>query len=159
MGANSRKSDHHAAYSAVVNCGIYGNHVRIPTRAAAKIAGLLFLAALPTTRAQTEIHRCSNEQGELIFQQTPCASEPAAVPEAEPPPGEVEAEVDSGATPAPTEVPAPPDEAAVAECKKTYRDRIDEIDAQMTEGYTTEQGEAYKEALLALTRELRRCGA
>ncbi len=159
MGSNSRKSGDDAAYSAVVNRGTYCNHVRISPGAVALGAGLLVLAVLATAHAQTEIHRCSNEQGEVIFQQTPCASEPAAAPEAEPPAEQADTDVDSPAPPVPTEIPEPRDEATVAECKKTYRDRIDEIDAQMMEGYTAEQGEAYKEALLALTRELRRCEA
>ncbi len=49
------------------------------------------------------------------------------------------------------------DEAVVAQCKKRYRDQIDAIDAEMRRGYSSEQGEAYREQLRGLTRKLRAC--
>lgn len=45
----------------------------------------------------------------------------------------------------------------VEQCKKRYRDQIDAIDAQMRQGYTSAQGEAYRERLRALTEQLRNC--
>jgi hypothetical protein len=42
-------------------------------------------------------------------------------------------------------------------CKKHYRDSIDEIDAEMRGGYSSEQGEAYRQRLRLLTEKLRAC--
>ena len=55
--------------------------------------------------------------------------------------------------------PAPQtrDKETVERCKKRYRDQIDAIDAQMRSGYTSEQGEAYRERLRGLTEKLRAC--
>ncbi|MDH3613478.1 MAG: DUF4124 domain-containing protein [Gammaproteobacteria bacterium] len=49
------------------------------------------------------------------------------------------------------------DEALTEQCKKRYRDQIDAIDAQMRSGYSSEQGEIYREQLRALTERLRAC--
>lgn len=43
------------------------------------------------------------------------------------------------------------------QCKKRYRDQIDAIDAEMRRGYSSAQGEAYRERLRVLTQQLRRC--
>lgn len=48
-------------------------------------------------------------------------------------------------------------EDPVERCKKKYRDQIDAIDAQMRSGYTSRQGEAYRERLRGLTQKLRDC--
>lgn len=45
----------------------------------------------------------------------------------------------------------------IATCKQHYRDAIDEIDAEMRSGYSSEQGEAYRQRLRLLTEELRAC--
>ena len=45
----------------------------------------------------------------------------------------------------------------VQQCKKMFRDKIDEIDAQMRRGYSSERGEAYRQELRVLTQELRKC--
>ena len=45
----------------------------------------------------------------------------------------------------------------VATCKQHYRDAIDEIDAEMRRGYSSEQGEAYRQQLRVLTERLRSC--
>ena len=42
-------------------------------------------------------------------------------------------------------------------CKKRYRDQIDAIDAEMRTAFSPEQGDVYKERLLALTRQIRAC--
>ena len=42
-------------------------------------------------------------------------------------------------------------------CKKHYRDLIDEIDAEMRGGYSSEQGEIYRQRLRLLTQKLRAC--
>ena len=46
----------------------------------------------------------------------------------------------------------------IEECKDNYRDQIDEIDAEMRRGYSSAQGEAYRERLRTLTQQLRACG-
>lgn len=43
------------------------------------------------------------------------------------------------------------------QCKKKYRDEIDAIDAKMRSGYSSQQGERYREQLRALTEKLRAC--
>lgn len=47
--------------------------------------------------------------------------------------------------------------AEIQECKKPLRDRVDEIDAKMRSGYSSAQGEIYKEQLRTLTQAMRRC--
>jgi hypothetical protein len=47
--------------------------------------------------------------------------------------------------------------AEVQECKKPLRDQVDEIDAKMRSGYSSAQGEIYKEQLRSLTQAMRRC--
>lgn len=43
------------------------------------------------------------------------------------------------------------------QCKKRYRDQIDAIDAEMRRGYSSAQGESYRERLRVLTQRLRSC--
>ena len=43
------------------------------------------------------------------------------------------------------------------QCKKRYRDQIDAIDAEMRRGYSSAQGETYRERLRVLTQKLRQC--
>lgn len=50
-----------------------------------------------------------------------------------------------------------PSREAEERCKKQYRDAIDAIDAEMRRGYSSEQGEQYRERLRALTQQMRRC--
>ena len=49
------------------------------------------------------------------------------------------------------------DKERTEQCKDRYRDQIDAIDAQMRSGYTSKQGEAYRERLRALTENMRAC--
>lgn len=44
-----------------------------------------------------------------------------------------------------------------AACKQHYRDTIDEIDAEMRRGYSSERGEVYRQRLRQLTESLRAC--
>lgn len=48
-------------------------------------------------------------------------------------------------------------EEITEQCKKKYRDQIDAIDAQMRSGYSSAQGERYREQLRGLTQKLRAC--
>jgi hypothetical protein len=45
----------------------------------------------------------------------------------------------------------------IAQCKKKNRDAIDAIDAEMRRGYSSEQGEGYRQRLRVLTEQLRAC--
>ena len=104
-----------------------------------------------------EIFRCEDPEGGLVFQQTPCP-EPEPEPEPEPKPDE---EV-TDAAPAAEQEPEPEpralaDPAAVAACKKQYRDAIDAVDAEMRAGFTPQQGEVFKQRLRLLTEKLRAC--
>jgi len=138
----------------------------------------LMTAASSTTLA--DIHKCADEQGSVVYQQLPCPTETAKAADAndaaesadtttasdtandwppEPEQREHVAEPEQS-----SQIPAPqipstrkPGER-LDECKKRYRDQIDEIDAEIRESYSAEQGDQYKERLLALTRQLRGCG-
>lgn len=49
------------------------------------------------------------------------------------------------------------DNAAREQCRDSYRDQIDAIDAQMRQGYDSAQGEIYRERLRVLTTNMRAC--
>ena len=125
--------------------------------------------------ADTEIYRCSLEDGTIAFQEMPCA-EPAA---------DGEDDSETGESPGDSETPAAADDASDfvnpfdesadpptqveptlpepvsqdrAECEKMTRDAIDAIDLEMRESaYTKEQGRAYLAELRELTQQLRAC--
>jgi len=116
----------------------------------------IFCVALiwPPT-APAEIYRCTDTDGNAMFSQTPCVQEKDDSVEAG-----VEEEAAENPAISTTEAnPEPRDEQAVAQCKKPYRDAIDEIDAEMKDGYSDEQGEVFKQRLRGLTEQLRRCEA
>lgn len=48
-------------------------------------------------------------------------------------------------------------EKDIEQCKKPFRDAIDAIEAEILRGYTSEQGEVYRERLIGLTQQMRRC--
>ncbi len=131
------------------------------------LLALLSLLAGSASVAETEIHRCAQEDGTVAFQETPCeedrealddSNEPAAPaasddffdcvnPFDQPPESETE-----------TETALVSEDRA--ECEKTTRDAIDAIDLEMREtSYSKEQGDEYLAALLQLTRQLRACKA
>lgn len=117
---------------------------------------LPIFAILCFPAAAAEIHRCTDENGNMIFSQFPCAEEEATEEEPEP---EAAAE-DAGEAVMSDNIDAAPEVRegkSVAECKKPYRDAIDSIEARMLNGYTADQAEAYKEELLGLTKGLRSC--
>jgi hypothetical protein len=107
--------------------------------------------------AQADIHRCTDAEGSIIFQQMPCAEpEPEQEETGEQAPtAEVEASTEDVV--ARTEPPEPKSPELVAQCKKKYRDAIDGIDAEMRERYTPEQADDYKQRLRVLTEQLRAC--
>jgi hypothetical protein len=132
-------------------------------------ASLLLLTAVLASVAQADIYKCTDEHGNVAYLQTPCPVEKAEVspaadddelPVAEAEPDEETVEPAPAVERQSSEVQAAtsrqPGER-VADCKKRYRDQIDEIDAEMRTSFSPEQGDAYKERLLALTRQLRAC--
>lgn len=129
-------------------------------------AAALSLCLPVSAVAQTEIHRCTDADGGIVFSQLPCedvAATPAVTePDADAEPLTIDepsiewnpfdAEADSD------EVNDTPESAAErAACKKRYRDAIDVIDAEIIKDYRPEKADDYKQRLLALTAELRRC--
>lgn len=119
------------------------------------------LCLLDTATAQTEIHKCTDADGGIVYSQLPCAPQKSVEPEKTEPDEKAEtaeqvsAKRESSVTENPQEKPGL--EANRAACKKRYRDSIDGIDAEIGRGYSPEKGEQYKQQLLALTRKLRQC--
>jgi len=118
--------------------------------------------------AQSEIYKCVDADGNLIFQDSPCP-EPAAEPEAEPGAEPASEPTVAEPAPVPTAAAVPADGVSyvpvasnrsateVEDCKDPHRDAIDEIEAEMLRGYSAEQGESYKQELRALTDAMRAC--
>ena len=109
---------------------------------------ILFTVALMPA-AQADIYKCRDEHGNVAYLQTPCP-----VKKAEEPPATEQDEEVPESSPVPTS--RRPGES-LDDCKKRYRDQIDEIDAEMQTAFSPEQGAVYKERLLEFTRELRAC--
>jgi hypothetical protein len=116
---------------------------------------------LDTATAQTEIHKCTDADGGIVYSQLPCAPQQPVEPE-KTEPDEIAETTEQVA--AKHEAPAtenlqekPESEANRAACKKRYRDAIDRIDAEIRREYSPEKGDQYKQQLLALTRKLRQC--
>jgi len=121
--------------------------------------GLLVIAVLLSTDSRADIYRCTDSDGNMMFSQFPCAEEQAQDEKAE-----VAADGAAAEEPAAPAVDNTADvvtpvseDKSVEVCKKPYRDAIDAIEARMLDGYTPEQGAAYKKQLLGLTRGLRGC--
>jgi hypothetical protein len=121
------------------------------------VALVAFLAIVPRPTAAPEIYTCTDENGNTAYQQLPCPAEKAEPAEPEAPAGLVD-EVIEEPDEAPPSAPSSrrPDEP-LDDCKKRYRDQIDEIDAELSNMLSTEQTEAYKKQLLALAQQLRAC--
>ena len=122
------------------------------------VSSILLIAAL-TPAAHAEIYKCKDEHGNAAYLQTPC---PIKKTEETPVTHDTDAKI---AEPAQDEevtesLPEPssrrPGEQ-LKDCRKRYRDQIDEIDAEMLTAFSPAQGAAYKEGLLALTKQLRAC--
>jgi hypothetical protein len=135
---------------------------------------LVLMLAAASAAADTEIHRCLQEDGTIAFQEMPCPKQGVDADDVSKSDesrgaGENPASDDAfdfvnpfdepARTPAAAETarPEPPSQDR-AECEKTTRDAIDAIDLEMRETtYTKEQGEEYLTELLVLTQQLRGC--
>ena len=100
---------------------------------------------LNTASAQTQIHKCTDADGGVVYSQLPCAPQKS-----------VESEKTELST---TEVPQeePELETNRSACQKRYRDAIDAIDAEIVREFSPDKAEQYKQQLLLLTRKLRQC--
>ena len=138
--------------------------------------GLLsILAAVTDVAADTEIHRCLQDDGTIAFQEMPCTERAVDADDS----GESDESDSAGETPDaddqgfdfvnPFDEPESPPATSEpelpepvsrdrAECEEMTRNAIDAIDLEMRENpYTKEQGEEYLAQLLALTQQLRAC--
>jgi hypothetical protein len=117
-------------------------------------------ALLFAVNARADIYKCTDADGNVMYSQTPCkkqASEKIGGCDAE-----EWKEAPTEATPLPARsaiarVPDSGNDEITQQCKKRYRDQIDAIDVEMRRGYSSAQGEAYRERLRVLTQHLRRC--
>jgi hypothetical protein len=132
----------------------------------------LLLILGTSTFAQSEIHRCTQEDGTVAFQQMPCGegtdSFVKAVDAENSERNDVDAP-DSGddafdfnspfdQPPVASEPdPAVPISRDRATCEKSARDAIDAIDLEMRKGFTPEKGQQHLDELLKLTQQLREC--
>ena len=127
-----------------------------------KVTALLaVLFLLDTASAQTEIHKCTDADGNEAYSQLPCMLQKIAEPEKTEPKAKTER-----ATPVPVvqemltlDIPQEEPEQKIdrSACKKRYRDAIDVIDAEIGREYTADKAAQYKQRLLLLTRKLRQC--
>ena len=110
---------------------------------------------------QTEIHKCVDAEGGIVYSQLPCTDHKPADMETP-----KTSEVTESVLPEPAAndvlVSDDPQEDAGAEarkqaCKKRHRDAIDAIDAEIRSNYSREKDADYKQRLLTLTRKLREC--
>jgi hypothetical protein len=115
---------------------------------------LLISSLMPVAHA--EIYKCTDEFGNVAYLQTPCPAEKVEetevpqdeeMPESSPEPQTPEAQTPSSRRPG----------EPIEDCKKRYRDHIDEIDAGILATDSPSKSAEYKEQLLALTRQLRAC--
>lgn len=132
------------------------------------LLALLLLAGVDIAAA-ADIHRCTQQDGTVAFQATPCpqitgdadaGSAPGnTVPVATEDTSDFVNPFDvTEAAPAPAEpVPSTPVSQDRAECEKTTRNAIDAIDLELRKGYTKEEGQQYLAELLQLTEKLRAC--
>lgn len=120
-----------------------------------------FLCLPGTATAQTEIHKCTDADGGIVYSQLPCAAQEPVEPKAAEPEENAEtaepvsAKRELSAPENPQEKPV--SEATRAACKKRYRDAIDAIDVEIGREYSPDKGDQYKQRLLVLTRKLRQC--
>ena len=126
---------------------------------------LLAMLTASASVAETEIHRCAQEDGTVAFQEKPCEEVSEAAEdsgETNPPASEDDFFdfVNPFDEPQGPSTEAGPVSQDRAECEKTTRDAIDAIDLEMQQTtYSKEQGDEYLAELLTLTRQLRACKA
>ncbi len=134
---------------------------------------VLFLgASAAASPEEPEIHRCTQGDGTVSFQQTPCApkgaEEPAVVEPAETTSSSddfFDFENPYDAPPEPSPGPPPEQETTTSaslsgdrqQCEKETREAIDAIDLKLQRSDNKEDDRAHLDELLKLTRRLRQC--
>jgi hypothetical protein len=119
------------------------------------------LCLLDTATAQTEIHKCTDADGGIVYSQLPCGPQKPLEP-GKTEPAETAAIAESVAAerdlPVTENLKGQPEAEADREvCRKRYREAIDVIDAEIGREYSPEKADQYKQRLLVLTRQLRKC--
>ena len=126
-----------------------------------RLSLLIFgVCVLQIAEAETEIHKCTDADGGIVYSQLPCPPEPVAEEDE----SEDSISEEANSTFAEYQVVVQEDAEReprsaedVAACKKEYRDAIDAIDAEIAADYSAEMSDDYKQRLLELTRQLREC--
>ena len=111
----------------------------------------LFLLAAPDVLA--DIYKCVDQDGNIAYQQTPCPveSETSETLQLD------DADEDGAARTPQANGAVNRSSRDVEACKGPLRDAIDQIEAEMLNGYSPEQGEEFKSRLRGLTDEMRAC--
>lgn len=136
----------------------------------------LLLVLGTCTFAQSGIHRCTQDDGTVAFQQMPCEEETNSVVtdaagtehdernNVDPPDSGDDAFDFSSPFDEPADPPAAPqpDRPAPiskdrATCEKSARDAIDAIDLELRKGFAPEKRQQHLDELLKLTQQLREC--
>jgi len=123
----------------------------------APLLAVLGAVAYAAPTAAADIYKCTDENGNVAYLQLPCPAKKAADPEVVP----ENAREEAPEVAMPTPGPAPSsrlDNESLDACKKRYRDQIDAIDAELSESWSDDEVENYKDRLRALTQQLRACG-
>lgn len=138
-------------YSYRTNLDVTAERIAGLTQAKCKAKGFgdVSCEVLPLSFTES-LGGCDAEEGESL--QPAAANGEAAAPFGEQP----QATIVSG-NQASQQVVAASDKELIEQCKKSYRDQIDAVDAQMRNGYSSQQGEKFRERLRALTEKLRAC--
>ncbi len=136
---------------------------------------MVLILVATSAAADTEIHRCSQEDGTVAFQEKPCpepgvtADDRSEADDSRSDSGSPGANDDAfdfvnpfdepASPPTPSEPTSPgPASKDRAECEKTTRDAIDAIDLELRQQATTkEPSREHLAELLALTQQLRAC--
>lgn len=118
---------------------------------------MLFLATvlLGMSANAADIYKCTDEEGNVAYLQTPCPVEKKPVAE---PPAEAEVEAEEEAVPDLPPVVSNRSSEEIDACKEPHRDEVDEIYVALGGVFTPEQGEEYKKRLRTLTQNMRACG-
>ena len=126
--------------------------------------GLIIIVSsclLNTANAQTQIHKCTDADGGVVYSQLPCVPQKSVEPEKTEPNAKAESAIPISEKQELSSNEIPKEEPGLATnrsaCKKRYRDAIDAIDAEIGREYTPDKAEQYKQRLLPLTRKLRQC--
>ncbi len=127
------------------------------------LLAVVWLSGSPLAQEKT-IHRCTQSDGSVAFQELPCPEQPQAAEEEQqepdnPVPVEPADDFFSYENPfdeAPAESRELPSQDRVA-CEKTTRRAIDVIDAKLNESKSEDDRDTYLAELLDLTAQLRAC--